>query len=504
MLPIEQQVRIRRLFFAEHWKVGTICAELGLHADAIKRAIESDRFNARVQPARPSMLDPYKAFVIDTLDSHPRLRATRIFEMLRQRGYRGGIALLRCYVKQVRPASTKEAYLRLQTMPGEQGQVDWGSFGKLQVGDAQRALSCFVMVLSYSRAMYARFMLDQSMESFLRGHVEAFEYLGGAPRTLLYDNLKSVVLERDGQQVRFNPRLLEFAGHYHFVPELCAPYRGNEKGKVERAIQYLRTSFFAARDFTSLAEINQQLIRWLSEVAEQRPRPTDARGQIVQQCLQQEREALLPLPAHRFNCELLQTASSGKQPYIRFDKNDYSIPHELVGKSLTLVASEQTVRILDGVEQVASHARSYDRGRVVEEPAHLKALAEYKKRAQQLTGRDLLRASCSNAEAFIAELARRGNPMGPQTSRLLKLLERYGAKDLDSALSEALLRNAIGASAVAHICDQLQKQLGRPPILPPVLSPQVRERDVTITPHDLNRYDEINQHEDDDNKGEQI
>ncbi len=229
MIDAELYARIRRLFFAEHWKVGTIAAELGVHRDAVRNAIEADRFTRQLRPVRPMLLDPYKDFIRDVLDKHPRLRSTRLFEMIRERGYPGSAVQLRRYVATVRPAARAEAYLRLQTLPGEQAQVDWGHFGKIRVGRALRSLSCFVFVLSWSRAMYARFTLDQTLESFLRGHVLAFEALG-VPRAILYDNLKSVVLERQGDHVRFHPQLLEFAGHYHFAPRPCAPYRGNEKG----------------------------------------------------------------------------------------------------------------------------------------------------------------------------------------------------------------------------------------------------------------------------------
>jgi transposase len=151
--------------------------------------------------------------------------------------------------------------------------VDWGHFGTLQIGAARRALSCFVLVLSWSRAVYARFALDQTLESFLRGHVEAFAALGGIPRVLLYDNLKSVVLERFGEHIRFHPRLLELAGHYHFAPQPCAVARGNEKGRVERTIQYLRHAFFAARRFTTVDDLNAQLTQWITDTAHQRAVP---------------------------------------------------------------------------------------------------------------------------------------------------------------------------------------------------------------------------------------
>lgn len=155
---IEPQLRteIRRLFFAEHWKVGTIASELCLHHDTVRRAINANQF-ARRGVVRPSRLDPYKAFIQRTLEKYPRLRATRLHEMVKARGYSGSVGQVRRYVRTVRPAARAEAFLALETLPGEQGQVDWGSFGRIQIGHASRSLSCFVMVLSWSRAMYARF-----------------------------------------------------------------------------------------------------------------------------------------------------------------------------------------------------------------------------------------------------------------------------------------------------------------------------------------------------------
>jgi transposase len=188
MIDPRQRAEIRRLFFAEHWKVGTIAAELGVHHETVRSAIDADRF-VRRGVVRPSMLDPYKGLIAGVLEKHPRLRATRLLQMMRERGYTGSAVQLRRYVRLVRPESQAEAYLALQTLPGEQGQVDWGNFGRIQVGHASRSLSCFVLVLSWSRAMYAHFTLDQKLESFMLGHVLAFEALGGVPRSLLYDNL---------------------------------------------------------------------------------------------------------------------------------------------------------------------------------------------------------------------------------------------------------------------------------------------------------------------------
>jgi transposase len=492
VIPPDLRAEIRRLFFAEHWTVGTIAEQLRVHYYAVKRAIESERFIRPGTQVRPSCLDPYKVFIGEVLEKYPRLRSTRLFEMVKERGYAGSVVQLRRYVQGARPAAKTEAFLRLATIPGEQAQVDWGNFGRIRIGHAQRSLSCFVMVLSWSRAIYARFALDQTLESFLRGHVEAFNALHGVPRTILYDNLKSVVLERAGDHIRFHPRVLDLAGHYHFAPKPCAPYRGNEKGKVERTIQYLRHGFFAARRFSSVQDLNSQLATWIERTAEARKVPGDPAGRLVRDAVEEERPRLLPLPEHAFECDVVKPVVSGKTPYIRFDLNDYSIPHHLVGKALTLVASETLVRITNsGGHVFASHARSYDRKQVIEDPDHIAELAREKRRAHELRGRDRLRSACPSADPFVEALALRGENLGGHVSRLLTLLDRYGASQLDRALKDALKRGAVGAASVAHVLDQRARARKVLPALDVVLPDDPRVRDLRLVPHPLDTYDAL-------------
>jgi len=491
MIDDELRARIRRLFFAEHWKVGTIAQELRVHHGTVLRAIEADRFVSGGARVVPSMLDDYKPLIGQTLENHPRLRATRIFEMIRQRGYPGSVVQLRRYLQRVRPRGSSEAFFRRTTLPGEEAQVDWAHFGRIDVGRARRALSCFVMVLSSSRALFARFALDQTLESFLLGHVRAFAALGGVPRTVLYDNLKTAVLDRQGEHIRFHPRLLELAGHYHFEPRPCAPYRGNEKGKVERAIHYLRYSFFDARRFTSLDDLNAQLAAWLDAVALQRCVPGDPARRLVRDAWAEERERLLPLPAHPFECDLVRPVSSGKTPYIRFDLNDYSIPAALVRQPLTLIASEQRLRIASGSSVVAEHERSYDRGVVVVDPAHLAELAAQKQRARGLTRRDTVRQACAHAEPFFAELVVRGESLHAAAHQLARLLEEYGAAALDAALAEALRRGAISTPSVTHLLEQRARRARLRPRVPVQLPDDPRVRELTVTPHALDSYDAL-------------
>ena len=489
MISLLQRAEMRRLFYAEHWPIGTVADALGVHHATVRRALNRDRGIHPGPQIRPSQLDPYKAFITATLEQYPRLRATRLWAMLRDRGYPGSAVQVRRYVRTVRPAARSEAYFRLETLVAEQGQVDWGNFGAMQIGRARRVLSCFVLVLSWSRAVYARFALDQTLESFLRGHVEAFAALGGSPRTLLYDNLKSVVLERSGEHIRFHPRLLELAGHYHFAPQPCAVARGNEKGRVERMIQYLRHAFFAARRFTSVEDLNGQLTQWIAETAHQRPVPGDATGRRVVDALDEERPHLLPLPEHPFACELVRAGVSGKTPYLRFDGNDYSIPHTLIRRPLTLVASELEVRILNGPTEVARHPRSYDRGQRIEAEGHLAALTAAKRRAHELRGRDRLRQACPHADAFLDALARRGELVARHTTTLLRLLDQYDPGELDAALADAVARDAVSAWAIAHRLDQHARARRTPPPVPMLLPADPRVRDLRVTPHRLADYD---------------
>ena len=207
-------------------------------------------------------------------------------------------------------------------------------------------------------------------------------------RVLLYDNLKSAVLERQGDAIRFSPALLAFAAHYHFEPRPVAVARGNEKGRVERAIGYIRDNFFAARTFTDLDELNAQADAWVIGPADDRPCPQD-KALTVGQAFVQEVPRLLALPANPYAVEERVVVTVDKTPYVRFDLNDYSVPHTQVRKALTVLADTKTVRILDAQTLVASHARSYDKAQQIELESHITDLVERKAQAhaQRAMGR---------------------------------------------------------------------------------------------------------------------
>ncbi len=488
MITSELEARIRRLSAVEGWPVGTIARELRVHHSVVRRVLGTS--GDRVSAVRPSRLDPYLPYVREVLEQYPRLRASRLWRMVQARGYAGGEDHFRHLVARLRPRPPAEAYARLSVLPGEQAQADWAHFGTLTVGRAVRKLVAFVLCLSWSRALFLRFYLDQRTPNFLRGHVAAFTRWTGCPRIVLYDNLKSAVLERHADALRLNPELVALAAHYRFEPRPVAVARGNEKGRVERAIQYVRHAFFAAREYTDLADLNAQADAWCLGQALDRPWPQDRR-RTVREALEEERERLLPLPGDVPPTDERVEVRVGKTPYVRFDGNDYSVPPVLVRRGLSVVADETTVRVLDGLSVAATHPRSYDAGQVIEDPAHVAALVAEKRRARQGRGLDRLQRAVPASQALLQALAERGGGLGGAVTALLRLLDAYGAADLEPAITEALARGAPHPHAVRHVLERRRHERDEPLPIAVTLPDDPRVRDLVIRPHALDSYDTL-------------
>jgi transposase len=480
--------QILRLHAVEKWRVGTIARQLHVHRDAVRRVLAGNCAPVHRSPLRPSRIDPYRPFILATLAKFPTLTAARLHAMVVERGYVGAGSHLRFLVAGMRPRPVAEAYLRLRTLPGEQAQVDWAHFGHLQIGRARRPLMAFVMVLSHSRMVFLRFFLDARIDSFLRGHALAFAAFGGVPRVLLYDNLKSAVLERQGDAIRFNPVLLALAGQYRFEPRPVAPARGNEKGRVERAIRFIRDSFFAGRTFADLDDLNAQAAQWCRAQAADRRWVEDG-SLSVRQAFEAERGWLLALPEHAFALGERVAVTVGKTPYLRFDLNDYSVPHTHVRRTLAVLADERTVRVFDGPAELARHARCWDRGQQIEDPGHVKRLVEHKRAARTHRGCDRLAQAAPASASLLQRAGARGDNLGSITAALLRLLERYGAAALQQAILEALQRDVPHPNAVRLALERAREAGGQPPPVALVLPEHVARRDAPVRPHALGSYD---------------
>ena len=433
---------------------------------------------------------PYVAFITETLERYPTLSAARLYEMVSERGFTGSPHHFRHRVARYRPRREAEAYLRLRTLPGEQAQADWAQFGKLTIGRASRPLMAFVMVLSYSRHLFLRFYLNSAMANFLRGHVDSFAYFDSVPRVVLYDNLKSAVLERRDQALHFNPTLLELTAHYRFAPRPVAPYRGNEKGVVERTIRFVRERFFAARRFTDIDDLNEQALLWCHSVAAQRPCPGDT-DKTVREVFDEERPRLLSLPDNPFPTLERVEVSVGKTPYARFDLNDYSIPHPYVRRTLVVLASLDTVRIADAGDVIAEHPRAFDRGQQIEHATHIQALVEHKRASRQHRATDRLHHAAPSAQALFERTAQRGAQLGVLTRGLIALLDTHGASALEDAIARALTLPHPHLGTVRQLLDVERRRRNLPPALPIVLPDDPRVRELNVRTQSLDDYQQL-------------
>jgi transposase len=495
-IPPELEAQILRYHHVEKWHINTIAQQLRVHHSTVARVLAQAGLPRAASQPRASAVDPFAPFITLTLEQFPTLTAARLFGMVQARGYRGSASQFRHRVALLRPRKPAEAYLRLRTLMGEQGQVDWGHFGHLQIGRARRPLMAFVMVLSYSRRIFLRFFLDARMASFLSGHAQAFAAFGGCPKIILYDNLKSAVLERHGQAIRFHPTLLAFAAHHRFEPRPVAVARGNQKGRVERAIGYVRSAFFAARRFTDLADLNAQATAWCEGQASDRPCPEDT-AMSVRAAFAAEQPLLLALPADAFPIAERCEVTIGKTPYARFDLNDYSVPPTHVRRLLTVLADTERVRILDGATVVANHRRSYDRGAQIEDAAHIQALAQHKRAGRQHRATDALVRAVPAAQQLLVAAAVHGYNLGSITAALGRLLPRHSPAELQAAVLDALARGVPHPNAVRLALERRRELRGQPPPTPVSLPEHLRARDVIVQPHALGTYDQLTERSDD-------
>ena len=267
----------------------------GLSVSAIARQVGVDRKTVRTyiakgleppaytkRPPAPSLVDRFEPYLRERLAAYPDLTARRLLREIKDRGFAGSYSVVRDHVRDLRPARIAGYEVRFETPPGEQAQVDFARF-EVEFADepgVKRIVWLFSMVLGYSRLIWARFVLHQDLQSVLRCQIAAFEAIGGAPHTILYDRMKTAVAGQDDEgHVIYNPALVALARHYGFWPRACRPYRAKTKGKVERPFRYIREDFFLARSFRNLDDLNAQLGYWLERSQSARARHDSARRQ---------------------------------------------------------------------------------------------------------------------------------------------------------------------------------------------------------------------------------
>lgn len=493
----EVWAQIRRLSAIDHLSISEIGRHLRLDRKTVSRALRCEATPPVRSPTaeKPCKLDAFRPYLHGRLTEFPKIKATRLFDEIRRIGYQGGITMLRDHLATLRP-SVKEAFLRIETQPGEQAQVDWANCGSIRIGSALRKLSAFVMVLSYSRILYVELTLSQCLEDFLAAHWRAFQFFGGIPRKLVYDNLKSVCLARLGADVRFNPRFLEFSGACLFEPVLCRPARGNEKGKVESGIHYFRVSFMDGRSLTSWPQLRSDLGHWLQGTANVRVHRTTLQRPVDR--FEAERPLLQRLPAQEPDMAIPRPVKANSCCRVHFDGNAYTVPFTYAHKLLTLKASTFEVRVFDDAKLLATHARSYERGVVVENPAHFEGLLAAKKaaRAAKATDRFLYLAGTSEEnktalQAYLKGLVHADLNLHHHLSQIHDMANLYGRTEVLQAIHQSLLHAAFGAPYLRNIIFQQRLARGLQEPAPLSLASKPHLAEVSVEEQDLALYDDL-------------
>ena len=437
-------------------------AHEGLNASQIAHALTLDPrtvaywlAQAHFRPRKPrtchSKLDPFKPEIVRLLERYP-YSATQVFQRLRAQGFTGGYSLVKAYVRTVKPRRSP-AFLTLAFAPGECAQVDWGSFGSVPVGHTSRQLSFFVMVLCYSRMMYVEFTVSQTMEHFLACHQHAFEFFGGIPHKVMVDNLKSAVLKRAlGEAPVFNPKYLDFATHNGFAITPCNVGKGNEKGRVENGVGYVKKNFLAGLEMPDFSALNPAARQWLDTVANVRLH--GATRDTPTALWHTERSALRPLPLHPFDIATVSQVRASRQFRITLETNRYSVPAHYAGHALTLKTYPDRLCVYRGDQLIARHVRRYERFQDVEDPDHPKPLLEQRKKARDHKVFMRFLALSPRAEAYYRKLEERHLNPQHHVRKIVALSDIYDPVAVARAMDDALVYEAFASDYIANLLEQ--------------------------------------------------
>jgi len=469
-----------------------IAKALHLHYRTVATWAGLLHYEARKRVARTSVLDPFKGQVTRLLDTHP-FSAQQVFQRLREAGYAGGYTIVKDYVRLIRPKH-RPAFLKLVFAPGEAAQVDWGSWGTIGVGGTRRQLSFFVMVLCHSRRLYLEFTVAQTMEHFLAAHEHAFAAFNAVPARIMIDNLKTGVIEHlAGCAPVFNAKYLDYSKHCGFTISACNVAAGNEKGRVENAVGYVKKNFLNGLELTDFSAINPAAQLWLDSVAnvrihsETRQRPIDL--------FEQEKAHLLPLNPATYDIARISTVRVSKQFRVAFDANHYSVPVDYVGAIVTLKAYPDRLCIYHDEQLIARHDRCYDRHQDKEDPNHPKVLIAQRRNANEQ--RLLLRflTLTPKAHEYHAGLMARRLNWRNHVAKINALAEIHGDSATGRAIEDGLAFDAFSCEYITNLLEARARAL--PEASPLQLTRRQDLLELELAKPDLSLY-EVSHHENKD------
>ena len=397
-----------------------------------------------------SKLDPFMPEIERLLAEYPDITGQRMFESLREAGYRGGITIVRQRLAKLRSQPKKEAVIRFETEPGEQGQMDWSPYTIDFKRGGRTTVLCFSYVLGYSRRQFIDFTMDRRFFTLIRRHQDAFAYFGGVPRECLYDGEKTILLRWEAGRPVFNPAFISFITHYRCRPVACRPRRPQTKGKVEAPFKYIENNFLNARTFDDLNDLKEQSRWWLANRSDTHRHRTTGYPPM-ELFIKEEQSALQPLPDHPYDSAEVALRVCRSDGVVEFDGNFYSVPLNHVADILAVRATEDEVIIYSpDIQPIASHERlEKGRGKLVESPGHGRS---GKKQYGLEPVMDAFLALGEAAEPFLAGL-KQTHPArcGYHARMILDLKEGFHCRDIEKALAHAGLYYAFDSQAVKRI-----------------------------------------------------
>ncbi len=371
MFTVEEIFVIRDLHH-QGLNISQISRETGYHRNTVRKYLTAQTMPVPApRKVRPSKLDPFKEYIQQRIRDYP-LSAARIYREIQERGFDGKYTIVKDYIRKIRPPTSVPAVFRFETKPGVQSQVDWGECGHLNVDGRRRKLYCFSMILGYSRMRYVVFTLSTDTYTLIQCHLGAFEYFGGYTEEILYDNIKTVILKRAlrAREHQWNPKFEDFFSHHGFIPRLCKPYCPQTKGKIENTIGYVKRDFLLGGTFSSLDDMNRQVLQWCNRV---NGTPHGTTNEIPFDRLHQENlKSIQAIPPYLLRREEHRKIS--REAYISYLGNRYSVPYRYAGREAVVEIQSDQMVVRVGTETVCRHTIVPGHARIIREKKHFSGL----------------------------------------------------------------------------------------------------------------------------------
>lgn len=444
-----------RTLFKRGMSKSEIARVLGVDRKTVRNVLKKPEDKPIEKKPHPSMLDPYREYIESKLSLD--LSAKRILQDLQTDfDFQGKYSAVRDYVRKVKE-TRQEAYMVLHSLPGEEAQVDFGYIGTLKVNGKYKKAWVFVMVLCYSRYMYAQIVLDQSVKTFIQCHVNAMRYFGGVPQVVKIDNLKAGVIDTDFYEPLIQRTYASFAAHYGFLPQPCRIYTPTDKGKVESGVKYVKDNGFKGRNFEDYHQACDFLDNWLRNIANVRMHGTTRK--VPQEVFEKEEKfklGQLPLQDFIFSCS--QKATLNTNCHLSYKGVYYSAPHQYVGLELDIIEVNNLLKIYYEGTEIAIHTlNTTDKGKYVTNNAHYPD-------SKNITMQDILdrqRVEMAEigpgAESFYEAFTRQEG-LGKYDYRtitgILALRKKYDQRTINKACIRALHYGSLTYSTIRKICEK--------------------------------------------------